>query len=77
MNDKFVCPCKECKARKTLAKMYDMHVWGEDCPYDCRRYGEWKNRAQNKESIIKATIWLFIVMAVLILVASVWGRILL
>ena len=27
--------CKDCPRRKYYAKAFDMHFWGEDCPYVC------------------------------------------
>lgn len=38
------CPCEVCAARKYMAITFDMHVWGEDCPYVCRKYELWKRR---------------------------------
>ena len=42
-------PCKYCPTRKTLAKIFDIHVWGEDCPYVCEEYDEWKAAQKAKE----------------------------
>ena len=36
------CPCNDCPTRKAYAKLFDMHIWGEDCPYVCEKYDEWK-----------------------------------
>lgn len=36
------CPCATCSARKYYAKAFDFHVWGEDCPYQCPKYDQWK-----------------------------------
>ena len=38
------CPCKSCEGRKYLAIAFDIHVWGRDCPYPCKRYEEWKEK---------------------------------
>ena len=27
--------CKDCPARKYYAKTFDMHFYGEDCPFEC------------------------------------------
>lgn len=27
--------CKNCPRRKYYAKVYDMHFYGEDCPFVC------------------------------------------
>lgn len=76
MNDKLICPCKDCAARKILARTYDMHIWGEDCPYVCRQYDEWKNNlaARGREKLIKATVWLIIATGAMVLVTSVWAK---
>ena len=42
------CPCNDCPTRKTYAKLFDVHIWGEDCPYVCEKYDEWKRRANNE-----------------------------
>lgn len=34
----FKNPCIDCHKRKEYAKYYDFHFWGDDCPYDCKRY---------------------------------------
>ena len=39
------CPCEVCLARKYMAIAFDMHVWGDDCPYVCKPYEEWSRRA--------------------------------
>ena len=35
------CPCKDCDTRKTYALLFDMQIWGEDCPYVCEKYERW------------------------------------
>ena len=35
---KIKVPCADCHMRKEYAKYYDVHFWGDDCPYDCERY---------------------------------------
>lgn len=47
-------PCQNCEARKMLAKRFDIHVFGEDCPYFCIQYeiytGRWgKNDIEDGE----------------------------
>lgn len=39
------CPCIGCEIRKHFARAFDCH-WhdGEDCPYECPKYDEWKER---------------------------------
>ena len=39
------CPCEVCSARKYMAIAFDMHVWGDDCPYVCKLYEKWKRNA--------------------------------
>lgn len=41
-----VCPCNGCEIRKAYAKAWDLH-WmdGDDCPYVCPKYDEWKERS--------------------------------
>ena len=29
--------CKDCPVRKFHAQFFDMHFWGEDCPFVCDR----------------------------------------
>ena len=35
-------PCDECPTRKMYALTFDMHISGEDCPYECEEYEHWK-----------------------------------
>ena len=35
-------PCDECPIRIMYAKMFDMCISGEDCPYKCEEYEHWK-----------------------------------
>ena len=35
-------PCDECQTRKMYARTFDMHISGEDCPYECEEYEHWK-----------------------------------
>lgn len=39
-------PCENCDLRKGFAKAFDMHFWGEGCPYKCDEYDDWKCRAR-------------------------------
>ena len=41
-----VCPCIGCELRKYYVRVFDLH-WhdGEDCPYGCREWDKWKERA--------------------------------
>ena len=36
------CPCESCLYRKVLARDFDVYVWGEDCPYNCKEFVEWR-----------------------------------
>lgn len=38
------CPCESCESRKYLAAAYNIRVWGETCPYPCKRWKEWKEK---------------------------------
>lgn len=47
-------PCRSCLVREIYAKMFDIHISGEDCPYfkctfgiECEKYEKWKDE-QNK-----------------------------
>ena len=42
--DGHTMPCKSCEVRKWYAKRLDLHFIGEDCPYICEPYEEWKKR---------------------------------
>lgn len=35
-------PCQSCPTRKTYAKLFDVVIWGEDCPYECEEFEAWK-----------------------------------
>ncbi len=35
-------PCKDCPTRKTYAKLFDIHISGEDCPYECEEWEQYK-----------------------------------
>lgn len=37
-----VKPCDNCQTRKMYAHTFDMHIGGEDCPYECEEYEIWK-----------------------------------
>ena len=41
------CPCNGCEVKKYFARAWDLH-WhdGDDCPYECPEYDEWKERAK-------------------------------
>ncbi len=36
------CPCNACQLRNTLTKIFDAHIWGEDCPYECGEFADWR-----------------------------------
>ena len=35
-------PCKNCENRQWYAMKFDLHFWGEDCPYECEEYERYK-----------------------------------
>lgn len=35
-------PCIKCPERQLYARMFDMHISGDDCPYECEEYEKWK-----------------------------------
>lgn len=41
------CPCEKCDTRRTYAKCFDIHIWGDDCPYECEEYENWKAKTEN------------------------------
>ena len=43
------CPCKDCVVRVRFAIGFDMHFWGDDCPYKCDTYETWKHHAGGKD----------------------------
>ena len=47
MNEKR--PCVNCDTRKTYARLFDIHIMGEDCPYVCKKYEEWKKRNMSEK----------------------------
>lgn len=42
-------PCKDCSIRKKLERRFDIHIWGEDCFYDCEKYEAYKAAQKAKE----------------------------
>ena len=30
-------PCEKCKVRKGYARRFNIHFWGDDCPYECKK----------------------------------------
>ena len=46
MSDLKQCPCKTCKRRQYFVRVFDMHFWGEDCPYQCDMYDTYKCHAE-------------------------------
>ena len=36
-------PCTNCGIRKFYSSNFDMHFSGEDCPYYCKEYDNWKD----------------------------------
>ena len=49
MNDSKPCPCKNCIVRGRFVIGLDIHFWGDDCPYKCDDYDNWKRRAGEGE----------------------------
>lgn len=43
------CPCDECDTRRTYALMFDVHISGEDCPYECDKYERYKIERKDDE----------------------------
>ena len=43
------CPCKDCIVRGRFVIGLDMHFWGDDCPYKCDAYDNWKRRVGEGE----------------------------
>lgn len=41
------CPCDNCFIRKMYARCFDKHISGEDCPYICEKYEDWKKEKLN------------------------------
>jgi hypothetical protein len=35
-------PCADCDTRRTYALMFDIHIDGEDCPYECEKWERYK-----------------------------------
>lgn len=43
-------PCKDCSIRKDYAKLFDAHIDGDDCPYECEKYNEYiKSKDEAKQ----------------------------
>jgi len=47
-----IAPCQDCPTRMMFARSFDIHFWGEDCPYYCEEWEHWKEfqRELNKET---------------------------
>ena len=50
MTDLKPCPCKDCIVRGRFAIGLDMHFWGDDCPYKCDAYDNWKRRRRGGQA---------------------------
>ena len=42
--------CENCILRKGFAIAFDMHFRGEDCPYKCDEYDDWKCRTGEEDN---------------------------
>ena len=42
-------PCKKCGSRQWYARRLDIHFWGEDCPYICEEYEQYKAEKEESE----------------------------
>lgn len=40
-------PCVNCPTRKTYARIFDVHISGEDCPYECEAYMKYQEVMKN------------------------------
>ena len=45
-------PCKKCWTRKWYARKFDIHFWGEDCPYECKEYKQYKKSPGIEDAIV-------------------------
>lgn len=48
MEMKHESPCIKCSERKFYAQRFDIHISGEDCPYECEEYEKWKTEQIEK-----------------------------
>lgn len=46
-------PCDKCPTRITYALMFDVHMFGEDCPYCCDKWERYKSERMAKINTIK------------------------
>lgn len=44
------CSCKDCIVRGKFAIGLDMYFWGDDCPYKCDTYDNWKRRVKEERN---------------------------
>ena len=44
-------PCENCPTRKRYAEEFDLLIWGNNCPYTCAEWNEW--RACEKDENIR------------------------
>lgn len=47
------CPCENCDTRKGLARVFDFHVYGMDCPYVCDEYIAWEEAIEAQDNCVK------------------------
>lgn len=42
-------PCVHCPTREMYARQFDMHFYGDDCPYFCKGYEIYKGTIKKEE----------------------------
>jgi hypothetical protein len=31
-----------------MARAFDLHIWGDDCPYECEKYKRWREMKEDE-----------------------------
>ena len=43
-------PCENCPIRQMYQKCYDMHFYGASCPYECKKYEEYRREKDERNN---------------------------
>ena len=41
-------PCDNCEYKRMLMRTADVHFFGDECPIECKKYDEWKEKKNGK-----------------------------
>ena len=43
-------PCKNCDIKEWYANRFDMHYYGDNCPYHCKPFDKYRQEKQNTDN---------------------------